>query len=608
MFLLFINKLKEISAYEKQTLLFPAAASLPHQVILARCGVIVKNDFDLATLLTEYGFSLERVAEDPTVARLQGLTGQQFFTLGKGYRQKLAALIGELRAQDSDQTALSELDALYNNLAVYEQFSLQTVSALSPHADDSDHAATCQRVQELFGNKPLADDGLPELSRTNWPENRDKIRYLQLHYPRLFRDRANPDLMLLLTWLRAKHVIVDAGIGNGLALAQLHSADNVTIGYSLHSVDEANVNHIDGLCYSPIPDGQQARAAFERLRGSVDLVIDTYGPSTYAKQTIHALIYLGLLLRQGGKAKIIISSVLGEERDQSPIGFADTRKQLINFFKNELDLEMVITRTFVNSAVHHGVVCQDFHLGISRSLTATARREPLDELLSVADLKLGKPQPIPKTTIMGNFQNGYKIQGMSYTLDGSVQLQAYHWQDALSAVNMDYVLQEGVGIRFHLQFAEQVSCSQFSIQFSEFFVFHPNPDWQITQHDEETIATIVYFDKVIDERVIKYQFGSMDGGWHCVYNEKTGARPTTMTLPVFDFDDIAYCVQQAREQLQASMEIPGIEKVDASALHAEQTPISIFKRHAAEQLTLFKPADTKREVNRFYNQYVHAKI
>jgi hypothetical protein len=601
MFSQFINQLNHTSANDKLSLLFSTTAALPHTAILARSNKHAAiGDLDLQSLFTEAGYALEVLVEDTKTVRLD-LTKQQFVDLAVLYRQKIMALLQALQAAaERDNELENSLLALHQSLEVYEKHVTQKQTQTAP-----EHAPNVTpNIRNHFRQPYLADDGFPIVDKTSWPANRNKQRYLQLHYPKLFRNRNEDALQLTLDTLPPHHIIMDAGIGDGNALAQLKTRDNTTIGFTLHEIDPKNTPLIDGLCYSPIPDGKEARAAFAVLRGQVHQLTCTYGPSTYATNPIHALIFLALLLKEGATANIIISSVFGEHVDQSPIGYANTREQLIAFFKHELDLEMTSARTFINSAVEKGAICKDFCITLHRRFNAKVRTESLDELFALADRILGQPHTIPKTTDRGTFKHGFKIEGKAYSLTKSVNMQPYHWQAAVSVMHMDYVLQDGIGVRVHLQFNEPTSRQYFNTQFNEFFIAHPNRDWQLTANSNEPCTTITYYDKETDERVIQHSYSQADGGWSCVYNHQSNLAHDTLTLPTFTANDVSYCVKQARVQLQTAMDIPGVDHMDENQLVAEKTTVAIYQRDTSHPAVLFKMPDTRREVDRLKNQYV----
>ena len=413
-----------------------------------------------------------------------------------------------------------------------------------------------------FKERILADAKYPLQRKTSWPDDRNLTRYLQLHYPKLHSNYDDPALQVTLGGLPAKHIIVDAGAGEGLALAQMKTSENMTVGFSVHNVEECNLPQIDVMCYSPIPNGRQARAVFAALRGRTHRVFDTYGPGTYS--SIHSLVYCGLLLSEDATAHIIISSVLHEHIDQSPIGYAGTRKRLIELFKDAFHLEMTIARTYIRSAVQVGATCMDFTVTIKRPRHAKTNTDSLDNLFALVDYALGKPVSIPKTTNWGNFEDDFKIEGKAFLLSGETNLQPHDWQSAVSAVHMDYVMQNKIGIRFHLQFDEPESCSIFATQFSEFFICHPKPDWQIIKISTDA-CTITYYDQATA-------------------------------------DKIHLSVSKAINELnQAELNMPGAANAEAEKLSLEKTAVVIFKRRQGHQPLLFKIPDGRNELKSLKN-------
>ncbi len=445
----------------------------------------------------------------------------------------------------------------------YKINKLDEKSSSDAPAVDNTSASHQQLIKDQLKSTVLADADYPLQRKTSWPKDRHRTRYLQLHYPKLPQNLDDPALQLNLDNFPANAIIVDAGAGDGLALAQMKTMDNMTVGFSLHKVKKRNQPNIDVMCYSPIPHGSQARAAFAALHGRVDRVFDTYGPGTYG--SIHSLIYCGMLLSPNATAHIIISSVLHEHPDQSPIGYAGTRKRLIELFRDAFQLEMTIARTFIRSAVQAGATCKDFNVTIKRPLHAQPPADSLDNQCAILDAVLGKPVSIPKTTNWGNFEDGFKIEGKAFLQHGETNLQAHDWQSAISAVHMDYVIQHSMGIRFYFQFDDQISCSQFSIQFSEFFVSHPHTDWQIMLNAADA-CTITYYDTV---------------------------SPYIASI----------AVSKAVEQLsQAELKLPDYESAEAIKFDLEKTAIVIFNRGKAHQPLLFKIPETRYEPDPGQNQ------
>ncbi len=213
------------------------------------------------------------------------------------------------------------------------------------------------RHDHLIDSKVVQESPWP-VQAISWPQGRRLVDYLNfllapLPFKALSEEPMLPELISLLALaLQAnqpllatisndlmacinpqnKPIVVDLGLGDGNALAEMkQQQDLITIGIGLHQIIPANAPYIDLLCYSPVAHGVQARKLFDELRGGVNLVCEVYGPSTYAdglSNPIESLIYAGLLLAPGGRARIIASSVFGEDKDQSPFGFATQRLRL----------------------------------------------------------------------------------------------------------------------------------------------------------------------------------------------------------------------------------------------------------------------------------------
>jgi hypothetical protein len=594
MFSLFINDIRKISRTAALTVYFPAYAGLPHESMTAHTSAAGR--LTLASLLNEAALSINSIPEDSDTLCLTCENGQQFINLGSLYRCKLKALIDSLKQADSELAG--RLTALYESLAIYDE----NHSPLpAPESTNEEAPREMAALKLQLPHRLMNDDGLP-LKQTNWPKNRNLKRYLQLAHPKSFRNYQQTNLMFSPA-LNSRYCILDAGAGKGVAIAEIKSANNMTIGITMHEVAEENQSQFDTLCYTTIPDGAGARRLHQLLRGKIDLGFDIYGPGTYAANPAHALIYLGLLLRAGSTFKIIISSLPFEDMDQSPIGFAGTRKRLIDFFRDELNLQMTISRTIISSAVTAGLICKDYVVSIDRKANAPACEKPLDELFALADRWLGKPVNIPKAVTWARFNDQSQIVANAYTLQGhTMTLTSHDWRCALSTIHADYVIQQGIGVRLHLEFDDALSCSEFSIQFAECFTAQPNPDWEI--HETAGSATLVYYDHPMDIRFIKHAYANAAGGWACLYQIDYRTAPNQMTHAVFGKQDIAYCAEQAGLQLQQAMNMDDARNIPENALISEQIAVCIYRRDKTASPGLFSIPDTERKMDRFHNQYV----
>lgn len=352
----------------------------------------------------------------------------------------------------------------------------------------------------------LEENPWPEKALT-WPQSRHLSDYLYLLLaPWSFKSLsqtlmlADVTTLLLLAWAANlptqvecddnllerinpdnKPIVVDIGLGDANALKEIKELqDVVTIGFGLHEINDVNAKSLNLTCYSPVPRGVLARKVFESLRGRVSLLLEAFGASTYADgeaNPIEALIFEGLLLAPGGTAKIIVSSILGEDTEQSPIGFAYQRNRLVQFFKDELGLKMVISRTHIKSAIT-GEVCIDFHVEIKRLTDAKVTDKSLNELFELAKDKIGKCTLIPKSTKVGEFK-GFGIRGRTYTLhDEVIQFESINIAQGIQTRSIqlsgtDYP-------SFTLVADSNQVLDEFITRFSEYYLNNwMQPDWNL---------------------------------------------------------------------------------------------------------------------------------
>lgn len=264
------------------------------------------------------------------------------------------------------------------------------------------HIVTPFGVDSVQGE--ICDPGFP-LPRGNWPQGRGLQRYKVLHQPRLeqsFEKRSEEAL------------VVDMGMGDGNALAELKREDNWLVGFSLHEAVRENLAKIDGVVMSPVPHGAGAQTAFEVLKERAGLVIDTYGPATYANNPVHAIIFEAMLLAPGGKGTLVISEIFDGDDEASPIGFARTRRRLKAFLKESLDIEVIITRTSIQSEVDASRRCLDFHVALERPIDTQAFAGSFEVYCQRADEAIGRPVAIPSKSATGDFDGGFSIKGYCY--------------------------------------------------------------------------------------------------------------------------------------------------------------------------------------------------
>jgi|GEM_PF-5588334 len=363
-------------------------------------------------------------------------------------------------------------------------------------------------------NRKLLSDREPELA-IEWPQSRLLADYVFLllkswSFETLSNEKQLPEIIGFLALAShakrfalaeinpdSKPIVVDIGLGDGFALQEIKKrTDFVTVGFGLHEINPENKPFIDLLCYSSFPKGPKARELFDLLRGKVSLVVEAYGASTYAKgesNSIESLIAASLLLAPGGTAKLIISCILKEDRDQSPMGFANQRQRLVTFIQRVLGIDIVISRTYIKSLVVTGSFCVDYHVEIKRGLEASVSDKPLDELFAMAREQIGHCDLVPKTTRFGEF-GFYNIQGSTYTLEGQQpQLHALDTRAALVSSSFRFSGPQSNYPTFKLEFNSMIILQDFIVRFSEYYLNNKDkPEWIVVQNPVDTSVELAF--------------------------------------------------------------------------------------------------------------------
>lgn len=589
MFLLFIADLPKIRPLAPLTVIFPAHAMLPHEALLAQ-----QTNLTLETLLAEAKIQCYAIEEDPATSSLVFEFGWQFIQLGQLYRRRLKYMIKDL-VQQVSETVMAELKKLDDAMNAYEVNV--NINALPPPVIQPNPAKQrMQHLRNLIPTLQFADAGLP-IPQINWPKTRNLKTYLELVRPKLLRNLNQSGLAYSLQ--HRPCAVLDAGVGEGVALAEIKSEETFTIGMTMHAVQAINAKNFDVLCYSTIPHGQSARVLHAKLINEIDLLFDIYGPCTYAENPLHVLLFYALLIARGGSALIVISCLPQEDMDISPIGFAGTRHEVVQFFETILQIKLTISRTFLHSSVTQNTLCKDFILQMFRPLDAPEILLSLDALLVKANAIFNAPHIIKKKEEWGKFDGNNEIHGKDYSLPSAMNY-SYPWRDHIESIHLDYVVQQGIGVRFHFVFGDEESLHQFTYQFTEFFVAHQNRDWQLSTFTAPSAATVVYFDKAMDERAIKHLYTHAASGWGLLYqtemDEVNNRRPVEWKP-----SDIIFCADAAILQLQQVMQIPYLDKVKTTHLVESSKALTV---HTLNHSGLFSLPATQREVDRLQNQYI----
>lgn len=270
---------------------------------------------------------------------------------------------------------------------------------------------TTDRVQALFNElsnsggklQYLNTEGYPFALDQGWPDARGKKEYAELH-------RYQTDDTLRDPWRRYRaeipetnqcEIYVDIGAGTGKFVSQLRqrcpNAIIIAVGVTplspeyLESLAEGPGTTV--VAYTPIPEDLQV---LQKIEGLTDRGFDSFGALTYAKNPLHALIYIIRLLRAGG---VFTCALSGNPHipDGSTLGNALNRAAIKDFFQKYFAVDLQIHHSRVNSEVTVGTVWDDWHLfakaPVNRNQMPGFTR-PLAEIFALADQEIGIPVPV----------------------------------------------------------------------------------------------------------------------------------------------------------------------------------------------------------------------
>lgn len=230
-------------------------------------------------------------------------------------------------------------------------------------------------------------------SKQTWPNSRRAARVLSLHS---HENQPQMDFSAI----PVDGTVVDLGMGNGSFLIDVRKErkDLTLIGVTAspseirhHTCNYANINIVCGK----LPHDRSVVDLLSKYQNTVDVIFDTYGPSTYSYNPLHSLIFSAMLLKEGG----IFSAITGTEGtvNTTVFGNAETQKKLIAFFKDELDITIQFLPQTIESEVVPGKIMTDFLVSFvkgNKSLNASDYMH----LCKQADKAIGLVKKIPNNT------------------------------------------------------------------------------------------------------------------------------------------------------------------------------------------------------------------
>ncbi len=364
---------------------------------------------------------------------------------------------------------------------------------------------------------PLADQG--------WPHDRELSNIEKLHTPQssatLLGNTPNTPIHFadMIPSNESTPIIVDIGAGTGRGLNDLREmlasknikAKCVAVGVTpLKPEYEKNMH---AIFYTSIPD---AKLLLDHFEGVVDLVIETYGASTYASHPLKALAYIAKLLRPCGKYRGLISGVQ-RLPDGTPTGFVLTRLSIEAFFK-ELGYEVTIHETMIRSQVtgFENTTMADYLIFFEKPSVhqlCSKREKSFAELCALIDVKFGQPVKYQHRNEFGKFAK-FTIHANVFNND-ITQLDTRNLlQFGLLSYFMesDYI-EGGPQLRYAFDFMLSKNASIFLQKFLERFRYRGRDDW-LAEIDANNPTLVLLSFCPLAERIAYYDKKYKEGMLH----------------------------------------------------------------------------------------------
>lgn len=277
-------------------------------------------------------------------------------------------------------------------------------------------------IHYLLGTAPKRDGGLTSKNKPDnivycadelpvpaprWPQERDygKVRNLIT-----YEDGIDTDFIKTMP---KGGTIVEIGFGDGKFMndMKLGREDIKTVGVTVTSWEVSDaIKSIDEIYVQYVPNDM---TLFNKMQNSVDVVVDCFASLTFADNPFHSLIYLTLLLKDGGQLTGV--TYLEKEGDYSSFGSPDTIENMLKFFKKHLNTELVFNRRAFTMA------CAT-HYALQIQCVRGKSDEILDfqALKTLADETIGVPENIKSYKSIALYSFGsFAICKKDYKVDSS---------------------------------------------------------------------------------------------------------------------------------------------------------------------------------------------
>lgn len=260
--------------------------------------------------------------------------------------------------------------------------------------------------EELPPNVKYVAPGMP-IQAPRWPQNRGYKDVTSILSP---KDKVRTDYI---NNLSEDATVLEIGFGDGIFLGSLKEArpDLKTIGVSVTSWKGNRVKIIDEVYLQYIPDDL---TVLQDHAGQVDLIVDVFGAATYAQNPLHALIYSAMLLKQGGRFHGI-SALINNGEPGSAFGNADTQAEIVNFFQEEMGINLVFE---VANVIPSRILSEIFspeHLLVHFETTSDMSVYDYKQLLEAGNARIGIPVNTKEIRKMAFFDFGdFRVAAKEY--------------------------------------------------------------------------------------------------------------------------------------------------------------------------------------------------
>lgn len=222
------------------------------------------------------------------------------------------------------------------------------------------------------------------------PDNRPLVLIEALHEfnQREFIDLC-PNIVDFSGQIEDGEILVDLGCGKGRFCCDFKVLRQKVkvIGVSAHKVNELYEESMDRIFYGILPDNTEFLKKFEKR---VKLIVETYGPTSFADNPVHVLIYCALLLKKDGFFSSI-SSTTKTEPCVSVLGDITTQIKVKKFFLHYFGIKLSIIPTTIKSRVTDEAYYTDFIIRF-RNTSHDLGFDDFERLCRNADQEIGIPK------------------------------------------------------------------------------------------------------------------------------------------------------------------------------------------------------------------------